>query len=469
MTRKTISIIASLAALALLIVGYLYIVPAWMKAHPRRSPYEIDYSLYPESPKLTSFDANKLNRIENFDEGFALVREGNSWRLQSAHLPVDKIKIDQGMILNRLWSVSNVWADAIVDENPEDLSVYGLDDPSGRVLLGDSDGNTVEFIFGNLTPSHNSIYLMLAGDPNIYIISTYTLEYLYFTLDSVRDKDIFDEMNLNAIMRLVIEPRPDDPYGKGTIDIGRRSNNDFMINQFTGFTLNAPYSSKYGANADRFSDMLEALTYLDIIEFVDDDPVSLAPYGLDRPGRLYVETMDGRLEIVYGRGENGIRFARLNGEGSVFTIWGLEPVISVTPFTLLDKFALIFMIDNVDSFTVTGDGRTVSATVNGIGDDAIFHLDGKKAEDKAFRVFYQAVIGLLIDAELNGPELRGEGTDWIVEYKLNTPRGATASIRLIPYNRDFFILEKEGAREFLISRNQARRIFELADTMVYID
>jgi hypothetical protein len=242
---------------------------------------------------------------------------------------------------------------------------------------------------------------------------------------------------------------------------------NYLLSSFTSFDLNSPYSSKLAVDSEKFGQVLEALQYLQIYAFVDDTPTSLAPYGLDRPGRLYIETPGETVDILFGKSEYGMHYAKIAGNDSVFILEGLDGIISATPFSLIDKFAMIHYIDNVDSITVTGEGRTVTATLQGKGEDAIFHLDGRRAEDKAFRVFYQAVIGLLIDAEHTGPVTRGEGTDFVVEYKLNTPAGVTASIRLIPSDRNFYILERGGAREFRIARTQVRRMFDEADKMVY--
>jgi hypothetical protein len=40
-------------------------------------------------------------------------------------------------------------------------------------------------------------------------------------------------------------------------------------------------------------------------------------------------------------------------------------------------------------------------------------------------------------------------------------------LSLIPYNRDFYILNIDGITEFLISRAQVRKIFDAADSMEY--
>ncbi|MDR0312008.1 MAG: DUF4340 domain-containing protein [Treponema sp.] len=465
MTKRTITIISALAVVILLIGGY-FGAQAWVKAHPAISPW--DWSDLPESPRLTEFDSSKLNRIENIGEGFALQKNANVWELVSANVPAGKIKIDQTLVSNKIWSLSSLWAESLIEEYPEDLSIYGLDHPFAHILIGDSDGKAVEIIFGNFTPSRSSYYVMLAESPAVYTLATYYSDTLLFSIDSVRNKDLFESLDPRAISHFILQPRLDDNPSGRTIDITPRKEDSYMLNSYTSFDLNSPYSTKLAVDSEKFGQVLEALAYLEIYEYIDDSPSSLAPYGLDRPGRVYIETPEETLDIFYGKSEFGMHYAKVAGNDSVFTLGGLENIINVAPFSLMDKFAMIHYIDHVDSFTVTGDGRTLTATIQGKGEDAIFYLNGRKTEDQAFRVFYQRVIGLLIDAEHSGPVTRGEGTDYIIEYKLNTP-AVTIGIRLIPYNRDFYILEREGATEFRIARTQVRRIFEEADKMVYAE
>ena len=193
MTKRTITIIIALVAVIGLTAGY-FGVQAYFRANPRRLG-DFDFSNLPPSPRLTEFNSQRLSRIENITEGFALVRDGNIWSLEAEDLPVESIRINNSLINNRLWSLSSIWAENIIEEEPEDLAVYGLDNPVGRVLVGDMDGTTVEFIFGNLTPSRSSFYIMVAGSPAVYTLSTFSSDLLLFSLDSVRDKSLAAYLN----------------------------------------------------------------------------------------------------------------------------------------------------------------------------------------------------------------------------------------------------------------------------------
>jgi len=449
----------------------------WMKSLKPKPSW--DFSNWPESPRLTEFDSNKISRIENITEGYVLERRNDNqtsyyssgtWELVSAAVPLDMVQVQSSMVSNKLWSMSSVWAEQLIEEEPADLAVYGLDKPWGRVRISDTDGMSAEFIFGNYTPSRTSYYMMMADKPSVYSLSSYSTDILYFTLDNIRDKGALYNFDPTNIVRMILENRPEeDPWKKGPIEISLKRDDDHLVSAFTSHILSSPYAGRYGVDSEKYYAILESMQNIQLLEYVADDPPSLAPYGLDKPGRIYLENPDDSLEIFYGKNEYGIRYAMLAGEKSVFTIQGLDGFINVSPFSMMDKFAMIFNIDSVDSFTVTGDGRTLEAVVQGKGEDARFFLNGRRCGDKEFRQFYQAVIGLLIDAERTGPVVRGEGTDWVVEYKLNNPAGVTTSVRLIPYNRDFYVLDRAGAMDFMIARTQARRIFDTADKMVYLD
>jgi hypothetical protein len=263
--------------------------------------------------------------------------------------------------------------------------------------------------------------------------------------------------------------------GKTRIDVEPRTDDDLGVSSFSAYVLNSPYARPRGVDPEKFNEFLTPLQSLQIQDFIDDDPSSPASYGLDKPARLYLEAAGFTLDLLLGNpAEGGTRYAKLAGSPGVFTVSGVDPIINTTPFTLVDKFALILSIDTVDRFEVSGDGRILMAEIQGKGDEAVFTLDGKKTEDKPFRQFYQAVIGLLTDAEYSGEpspnsQSPAAGGAVTIRYWLNTPPGREAAISLIPYNRDFYVLSQNGTAEFLISRTQVRTLFSSADSMVYAD
>jgi hypothetical protein len=461
MARKSITLIVVLLAVALLTGGY-FGAKAWIKAHPKASPYAS--STASESVRLTDFDSSKLSTIEIFgpERELRLENRDGSWGLIDPG--AGTIRIDQQAVSGKLWSISSLWAEQVVDEAPSDLGQFGLDSPANRVVLADSEGKRAEILFGGQTPSLSSYYVMIPGEPRVYTVSGYSAGNFLFALDDIRDKTLIAEFDPLTVRRFI---RESDGV---LLDISPRTEDQYTVSSFSSLVINSPYILKRGVDSSKFEPVLQAIQGFTVERFVDDNPSSPAPYGLDKPGRIYMETDTATLELSFGRGRDGQLYAKLPGEPGVFTVTGLDTVVNTRVFDIADKFALIFHIDNVETYTVTGEGQVLKADIQGTKDEPEFFLNGKKTEDKPFRNYYQAVIGLLADAEYPGPSGAAvEGSPVDIEFRLKDPPGADVSIRLVPYNRDFYALNHSGVTEFLISRRQVQNIFTAADDMVYAE
>jgi len=174
--------------------------------------------------------------------------------------------------------------------------------------------------------------------------------------------------------------------------------------------------------------------------------------------------------LLVGSQANGKNYAKLAGAPGVFTLSGMDAILNARPFALLDKFSLLINIETVDTLTISGGDQNIKAEIKGKGDDAVYSLNGKKAEAKSFKKFYQAVIGLRFEAEYPGPPVRkaeDAGRNITVEFLLNDPSGVKAAITLVPYDRDFYSVSQEGTTEFLISRNKVREMYSSASEVSY--
>jgi hypothetical protein len=458
MTRKSKMLIAAFAALALLGGGY-YGASAWKKAKAKESAAGASSSV-----SLASLDSSKIIKIEIPRTGLFLEKKGELWELASPAGGAD-IKLDQSKIESALWSLGSVWAERVVDEEPEDLSVYGLDKTLPRTVVTDSEGGRAGFLVGDMTPSKSSYYVMTGEDPKVYTVSEYSVRNLLMDLDSIRDRSLLASFEPQNLRRLILDT------GKILIDVSPKTEADTGVSSFSTYILTSPYTRKQGVDGEKFGELLTPLQSLQIRDFIDDNPSALTGYGLDKPMRLYVETDEASLDLLLGNPQGDAYYAKKAGSPGVFTIAGLEPVINAKPFTIVDKFALILNIDSVDRLVISEDGKALlTAEIQGKGDEAVFTLNGRRTVDKPFRNFYQAVIGLLADAEYSGPRpLANVSGVMTIRYWLNTPPGQEAALSLIPYTRDFYILSIDGVTEFLISRAQVRKIFDSADSMEYTE
>jgi hypothetical protein len=466
MSKKTNTLIIALGVLVLL--GAVYY---WSTARNRRKADSAfsSYSSYEPSPSLGNLKGSELVKIEV--NSLTLEKINGTWKLVSLEggKAPGGIELDQSRIQYMSYSLASIWVDQVIDESPSDVSQYGLDEPSYRASITDSAGQKVEYLLGNMTPSRTFYYVMEAGDPKVYSISPYTAEYMQFTLDSIRQRSLFPPFEASEVTQLRVESSRFKP-----IEISIKPKTPIL--DFTGLYsthfITSPYTHTRGVDSEAFDNWLAQFQYLEIADFVDDSPSSLKPYGLDDPVRVFLRTEEESLDLLIGGNESGgKRYAKLADSPIVFTLYGMESIVNVKPFALINKFALLMFIDTVDHLSISGGEKNLSADFKGTGDDAIYYLNGRKTEMSSFKTFYQAAIGLLVDSEYPGParqqsEDSGEIT---IEFRLNNPPGERATITLIPYNRDFYAIKQDGATEFLISRNQVRRIYETADAVIYDD
>jgi hypothetical protein len=355
-------------------------------------------------------------------------------------------------------------AERIIDENPNDLAVYGLDTPKSHTIVTTSGGEKAEFFAGNKAPSGAGYYAMVKDDPKVYLTPLYPGERLYLTTGSIRDKDLPTFESITEVRRFILES------GKSRIEIESKGENAASIRTLFSHIITVPYKVPRGVDPERFSALLSFFQNLRIRDFENDNPVSLAPYGLDNPGRVFIQSETAVLDLLLGNTNGSRQYAKLAGTPEVFVINAIEPAaLRAEPFDLVDKFALIINIDTVDSLTVKGGGITLTGAIKRQNGEETYFLNDRQAVERSFKNFYETCIGLVTDAEHPGGSAKSGPEEISIEYTLNTPPGAKAAIKLAPYNRDFYSLDRDGAAEFLVSRRQVQKIYKAAEEMEFIN
>ena len=482
MTKQSRTIIIIMIALAFIITAYT-VTAIWQR---KDVPVENSAPAEP-SVRIGNLSSSRLVRIES--PSVTLENRGGKWEVVSlaGKTPVNEIELDQWQTSSLAWLLAGVLAESIVEKEPQDIFVYGFENPSARVTVTDTDGNQAVYIRGDMTPSRLTYYVMEEGDPKVYTVSIKTAGDFDFTIDEIRQRSLFDEIDLQTLNSFRLESQ------NTNIEIVLKPGvvPSHLLTSSSRHIISSPYRLFRGADDEALhKNVLEHIQNLQIYEFIDDNPASLVPYGLDQPARIYISSItdvqppaNGQqqsLDLLLGNSlNNGLRYAKLASKPGVFTVAGIDRITSIKPFTLVDKFALLVDINDVNRVTVRGGPQFLSAEIRGhepksgggssAGNDLIFFLNGRQAQDASFRRWYQSVIGLLFDAEIPGAFVQTDGTIITIEYELNIYPGASASMSLIPYNRDFYAVSQSGAAEFLISRNQVNRIWETADSVIFAE
>jgi hypothetical protein len=188
----------------------------------------------------------------------------------------------------------------------------------------------------------------------------------------------------------------------------------------TTWTLTAPETAE--ADLVAVSQLISSLESLERVKVIDENPKSLAPFGLD-PARIRVvfkttgEPATGTLLIGNKTPTGGDIYAKLDNAPAVFLIGGfLEDTFNKKAFDLRDKTVLKFAQDAVDSVTVAQGTSRIGLSKSG--------AEWRFAAPQSAKADAAAVDGLvnrLFQAKMTGLSA-ADGTSRLKEFGLDKPQ-----------------------------------------------
>ncbi|MGI6668652.1 MAG: DUF4340 domain-containing protein [Acetivibrionales bacterium] len=351
--------------------------------------------------KLTDYISSDVESVtlENPDGTFVIVRKDDEWVLSS---PSD-LKYDSSVLSSIVINAASITADRLVEENAQDIAKYGLDDPV-IVRMKTKDGKETVLEVGDRTPTKSGYYIKFAGENDVYIIGTYTGNYLVTDRNGMRSKQLFD-FELDDINTLAMNRK-----GQKVFRSVKEEKDDI-----SSWKLTEPIKGSVNGNA--IYPMLEALANTTVDEFLEDKPSDLAQYGLDEPVYEFEIGTEaaGTYKLLMGdeKEKGSTIYAKLGNSDEVFAV----DISSYNAF--LDKplkeivsvFVYLVNIDDVKKIDLTMDGKTTNMVLdiykdsegNSDRDKDKFYVNGMDASgknedgDQPFRKFYQALIGISLD------------------------------------------------------------------------
>jgi len=455
--RRAFITIGGLAVFAVALMGlYLY-----LKNRPVLVPEFADTS----RPEISRLDLEQITSMEFQRESglLRLTKADEGWQISGAAIPIDDSKIyDLQAIFGRLYA-----EDVIAEETPADLELYGLEEPRAVGVATMADGSLVEVLLGDQTPAGTTSYLMLRGDPKLYSVWMNVGMHMNYSVADLRSTVLpridtqtvthYHLKNANGEVEVVYYPQGQSPHL-------------FLMSRVV---LTKPYVRPQGADMEKLQPFVDTLGGVQIDAFVEDAPADLSRYGLEPP-QVDVEaiTPEGSVHYLFGTtyDDGKMTYFKLAGQSPVYGIREsrIGMLRTAKPFNLADHFVLILGIDFVDQIRIDGQGRShvlgiTRTQVAGQEEPAeTFSVDGKSVPDRSFRTLYQAIIGLLADAP--APQRSTGAAEVTITYVTNNDDLGSLTVGLVPYNRDFYATDVEGARDFLVSRPQVSAIFQALDT-----
>ena len=173
----------------ILVIALVAIVAAsaGMKGYQKKQDQKAAQQEEDEKVYALQFVSDDVTGISYEYEGTVLsfTKDGDDWKCstdENAEIDADKMK-------TMLSSLGSMTADSTV-EKPENVSEYGIDQPTQQVTLDFSDGSEKTVTFGSTNEIVGGTYVQVSGDENVYLVAS---SYMNTTLNKGVDDLKVDE------------------------------------------------------------------------------------------------------------------------------------------------------------------------------------------------------------------------------------------------------------------------------------
>ncbi len=266
----------------------------------------------------------------------------------------------------------------VVEEAPEDLSVYGLSEPSLQIRLKLKKNKELSLDVGDVNPLNQKMYVKRGGEKRV-LLSGASREELAKTVFELRDKSLlqFDTAEVEKI-RLKNEA------------------NDFtLVRSGKDWTV---HHMKLKARGDKIEidNYLHTLATSRIKEFVEENAKSLSKYGLRSPAielELHRKGHSRPLTLLAGekRDTSGY-YGKVASAANVVLLGNqMHKILSKQFVEFMDRSLLEFKEENVSALVIKNGEETIRLARNG--------ADWKITQPQTLRVDPTAVKTVLIDLQ----------------------------------------------------------------------
>jgi hypothetical protein len=205
-------------------------------------------------------------------------KKGEEWYLTE---PLED-KADQGSVSRVLSSVASGKATGFAAEKADDLRKFGLDEPRASVMVF-TGPDMVKHTLTVGEEEDRKVYAKDASRDPVFEMSRVFFESIDQEVQDFRNKKVMDFERTEVTSIEIKTPQE-------TVVCERDTASNW-------FVMRAPTPEKVPAKKAEIDKLLSNLTTLRVEEFVEEKPVNLSPYGLDRP-KLEVAVSGEAGEIV---------------------------------------------------------------------------------------------------------------------------------------------------------------------------
>jgi len=385
-------------------------------------------------------------------------------------------RADSSLVTPMVTYSYSILAAKVVEEGAEDLAAYGLVDPQLQIVFNYHDGRQTRFNIGDKVPAGDYYYCTLDDSTDVYMVYKTVPGYYTRDLTELHVVPAVTAVDAENLVYILAEQKD-----KETIEIVLRDTEE-ETTSVADVMLVQPFN--HDANSDRASQTMISAAELKLTAYAGyaADETELAQFGLAEPfARVKVaDANDLAIDMTIGdivKGNSAYRYATVDGSGEVYTVdvrlLGFLDNCRVS--YLVDQFAGLVNIKQVDSYTITTADKTYTTTVENTpyttedGRDLVkqdFYFQGQYVNEDIYRDFYQVVIGRLFDKRIEDPaEYYFDGEVIMkISYDLNY-QDEPYTVEYLDYDRDYAAVRRDGVCLFLIRKDKVQEIIDTAELL----
>jgi len=340
--------IVALLLLAAALGGFFYYDTYWLT--PRREKAEsVKGRIWTVEPK----DVEGVTLVRK-DETVRLKRTADGWEMLE---PV-KARGDRSVIDDMVTSLATARVDREIDPNPAKPADFGLDPQQAEVRL-EVKGRAEPLVLhvGGKNPTGVWVYAREGAKPAVVTLSESVSRDATRPTADFRDRTVitFDRRGVTGI----------------DLDVG---GDQMAVSADEPGKWRIVKPRAIRADSDMIAEFLDKLEGAKAMEFVDDAPKSLAPYGLDKPTRVTLwlgkDKDRSSRTLLVGRAvpeKKGVYVKRDGEPGVILTAEALWNALPKNVAALRDKAVVSYAYDKLAKVEVVHGPDTVVLEKDGAG------------------------------------------------------------------------------------------------------
>ncbi len=495
-TRSLLYAVIALAAVGVLLVGLLLLLPPLTEDSDDENPVDESVVLLDKTADGNVTLSSAV--ISLSDASHTISRtEDDLYTLKG----YEDLPLDQAVFETVAESLLNITATRLVVENPQTPADFGLGkaDSGITVSVSYSDDTTFSFEIGDLAPSEEGYYFREAGKTAIYLMDTTFCQVLAYqpvqylvrmpivapTAENSTDTVVIRDVTLSGTVR-------SEPI---FFQIAEKPENEEENMVLSGYAIQKPHFHAVDSNSPLITytnfTLLSALdvvalrpTASDLSAYGLSNPYSVCTLNLSLQRTTETEIADGEVqsEISYhSTFKYTIKLGKTDKDGNYYgvvyqqntmipLVYRFEPSavadwVDAQYEDIADNMLYFQYITNLDSVTIVDDGDTKTFTLKHFpgeedSDNALtVTANGKTYSTPDFRTLYESLLSLYRAGQTNENPI---GTPILtLEFTPMKQHGNPTRIRIYEYTAGHCIAVHNSGEKHLIAARDVQNVQNL--------